>query len=239
MPVYTVKQILQAEHPPANDVEIRGWVRTKRDSKKFSFIELNDGSCMASLQIIAESSIDGYNDTVVKLTTGSSVAAVGVIVDSPGKGQKYEMQATKVTVYSIAPPEYPLQKKRHSFEYLREIAHLRPRTNTLGAVARVRSSLSHAIHTFFQDRGFVYVHTPIITASDCEGAGEMFRVTALDLENLPKTGDGQVDFSQDFFGKPASLTVSGQLEGEIYAMALGKVYTFGPTFRAENSNTSR
>ncbi|MBD3346486.1 MAG: asparagine--tRNA ligase [Chitinivibrionales bacterium] len=239
MAVFTVKQIFQAEQPPRGEIEVRGWVRTKRDSKKFSFIELNDGSCMASLQIIAESSIENYDDTVLKLTTGSSIAAVGIIVESPGKGQKYEMQAKKVTVYSIAPPDYPLQKKRHSFEYLREIAHLRPRTNTIGAVARVRSSLSHAIHTFFQDRGFVYVHTPIITASDCEGAGEMFRVTALDLDNPPKTDDGRLDYSRDFFGKQASLTVSGQLEGEIYAMALGKVYTFGPTFRAENSNTSR
>lgn len=224
---------------PGAKVRICGWVRTKRDAKTFSFIDLNDGSCLANLQVIADAAVPGYSETVVKLTTGSSISVEGTIVASQGKGQSVELHAEKVGLFTIAPADYPLQKKHHSFEYLREIAHLRPRTNSLGAVARVRSSLSYAIHRFFQERGYVYVHTPIITASDCEGAGKMFGVTSLDLSNLPRTEQGQVDYSKDFFGKPARLTVSGQLEGETYALALGKIYTFGPTFRAENSNTAR
>ena len=210
------------------DVKVQGWVRTKRDAKGFSFIELNDGSCMANVQIVADETLPHYADEVLPL------------VESPGKGQKFEIKAKAIQVYGPADAAtFPLQKKRHSFEFLRTIAHLRPRTNTFGAIARMRSELSFAIHRFFHDRGFVYIHTPIITASDCEGAGAMFRVTTLDLAHVPRTPEGQVDFSQDFFGKPANLTVSGQLEGEIFATALTNVYTFGPTFRAENSNTTR
>jgi asparaginyl-tRNA synthetase len=220
-------------------VRICGWVRTKRDAKGFSFIEVNDGSCVMSLQVIADASLPNYQTDVVKLTTGSAVVCEGVVVRSPGKGQKYELRATAVSVESIAPADYPLQKKHHTFEFLRDIAHLRPRTNTIGAVARLRSSLSFAVHRFFQERGFAYVHTPVISASDCEGAGEMFRVTTLPIDNPPRDEKGDVDYAQDFFGKKASLTVSGQLEAEIYAMALGRVYTFGPTFRAEHSNTPR
>ena len=220
-------------------VSVNGWVRTKRDAKDFSFIEINDGSCLKNLQIVADASLPDYIEAVTKLTTGSAIHCEGTLVSSPGEKQSVELRATVVSVYSIAPQDYALQKKRHSFEFLREIAHLRPRTNALGAVARLRSSLSFAIHSFFQERGFAYVHTPIITASDCEGAGEMFKVTTLDLANIPRNAEGAVDFTKDFFGKPASLTVSGQLEGEIYAMALGRIYTFGPTFRAENSNTAR
>jgi asparaginyl-tRNA synthetase len=194
---------------------------------------------MAGLQVIAESSLANYSTDVIRLTTGSSVTVEGTVVDSPGKGQKYELRASSVVIHGLAPSDYPLQKKQHSFEFLREIAHLRPRTNSIGAVARIRSSLSFAVHTFFQERGFHYFHAPIITASDCEGAGEMFKVTTLDLANVPRDESGAVDFSKDFFGKQAGLTVSGQLEGEIYACALGRIYTFGPTFRAENSNTPR
>jgi len=217
-----------------------GWVRTKRDSKGgFSFIELNDGSCLSSLQVIADQRLPNYKDDILKLQTGCSVKVVGILAESPGKGQNVELQAEEIEVFGWADPAvYPLQKKRHSFEFLRTIAHLRPRTNTFGAVARVRNAMCHAIHTFFQDRGFIYLHTPIISGSDCEGAGEMFKVTTLDMDNLPRK-DGHTDFAQDFFGDPASLTVSGQLEAEIYALAMGDVYTFGPTFRAENSNTSR
>jgi len=234
----SVKQVLAL--PSAGErVGVSGWVRTRREAREFCFVEINDGSCLAGLQVIADASLPNYASEVVKLTTGSSVTVEGEVVESPGEGQAYELRASGVRVHQIAPGDYPLQKKRHSFEFLREIAHLRPRTNSLGAVARVRSSLSYAVHTFFNERGFQYVHTPIITASDCEGAGEMFRVTALDLENLPRGPDGKVDFTRDFFGRKASLTVSGQLEGEIYALALGKIYTFGPTFRAENSNTPR
>ena len=219
---------------------VAGWVRTRRDSKGgFSFIELSDGSCMRGLQVIADEKLPNYKDEILTLPTGSSVRVVGTLAASPGKGQKVELQAEEIRVLGWADPEvYPLQKKRHSFEFLRTIAHLRPRTNTFGAVARVRNAMSHAIHSFFNERGFVYIHTPIITGSDCEGAGEMFKVTAFDLKDVPRK-DGLVDFARDFFGKPASLTVSGQLEAEIYALALGDVYTFGPTFRAENSNTSR
>ncbi|MGB9623608.1 MAG: asparagine--tRNA ligase [Phycisphaerae bacterium] len=234
-----VRDIL-ARETAGIDVKVQGWVRTKRDAKGFSFIELNDGSALANIQIVVDESVPNYSSEVLPLTTGAAIGVVGMLVDSPGKGQKFEIRAKEVTVYGRADPEtYPLQKKRHSFEFLRTIAHLRPRTNTFGAIARVRSGLSFAIHKFFHDRGFVYIHTPIITASDCEGAGAMFRVTTLDLANPPRTPDGAVDFTQDFFGKPANLTVSGQLEGEIYATALTNVYTFGPTFRAENSNTTR
>lgn len=234
-------QISKVLELPASDeiISVSGWVRTKRDSKAFSFLELNDGSCLGNVQVIVDSSIENYENDVLKLTTGSSVTVEGVLVESPGKGQKVELQAKKVTVYGVAPEDYPLQKKRHSFEYLREIAHLRPRTNTIGAVSRIRNSLSYAIHTYFQERGYYYIHTPIITASDCEGVGEMFKVSTLDFADMPKSENGVVDFSNDFFGKQALLTVSGQLEAEIYASAMSKVYTFGPTFRAENSNTPR
>jgi asparaginyl-tRNA synthetase len=234
----SIKDIFQKSSIGMNQ-KINGWVRTRRDAKGFSFLEINDGSCMANMQVVVAEAVPGYTDEFQKITTGSSVTIEGTIVESPGKEQKFEMKAIQVIIHGLAPQEYPLQKKRHSFEFLREIAHLRPRTNSIGAVARIRSSLSYAVHTFFQERGFSYVHTPIITTSDCEGAGAMFRVSTLDPEKLPKLPDGHVDFSKDFFGKPASLTVSGQLEGEIYALALGKIYTFGPTFRAENSHTPR
>jgi len=221
-------------------VTVCGWVRTRRDSKGgFSFVEINDGSRMKGLQVIADQSLPNYREEVQRLQTGCSVRVTGEVVESPGKGQDVELRAEKITVLGWADPEeYPLQKKRHSFEFLRTIAHLRPRTNTFGAVARVRNAMSMAIHGFFQEKGFLYIHTPIISGSDCEGAGEMFRVTKLDLENIPRA-DGGVDYGRDFFESPAYLTVSGQLEAEILALALGDVYTFGPTFRAENSNTSR
>ena len=221
-------------------VLVNGWVRTRRDSKGgFSFLEINDGSCQANIQAIVEHSLKEFAGLDKKITTGSCIAISGRLVVSEGKGQKMEIQATAIEVYGSADVEtYPLQKKRHSFEYLREIAHLRPRTNTFGSVMRVRSRLAYAIHQFFNDRGFVYLNTPIVTTSDCEGAGEMFQVTTLDLTNPPKV-DGKIDYGQDFFGEKTSLTVSGQLEGEIYALALSEIYTFGPTFRAENSNTSR
>ena len=222
-----------------DQIGVNGWVRTRRDAKGFSFLEINDGSTLANLQVIAAETLPLYENVIQKITTGSSLSIEGTVIESPGEGQRFELRAEKIEVLGLAPLEYPLQKKKHSFEFLREIAHLRPRTNSIGAVARVRSSLSYAVHTFFQERGFCYVHTPIITTSDAEGAGAMFRVSTLDPEKLPRTEQGAVDFSKDFFGKPASLTVSGQLEGEIYALALGKIYTFGPTFRAENSNTPR
>lgn len=220
--------------------QIRGWVRTRRDSKGgFSFIEVNDGSCFGNLQIVADGTLSNYQSDVTTLTVGSSVVITGEIKASAGQGQATEMFAHKVEVTGTASAtDYPLQKKQHTFEKLREWAHLRPRTNTFGAVARVRNRLSYATHSFYQQEGFLYVHTPVITASDCEGAGQMFRVTTLPLDKLPMAA-GNVDTSQDFFGKSSFLTVSGQLEGEAYATALGKIYTFGPTFRAENSNTSR
>jgi asparaginyl-tRNA synthetase len=223
-----------------SEVHILGWVRTKRESKGgFSFLEINDGSSIKNIQVLAEERLANYTEEILKLTTGCSVIVKGVLVESPGKGQKVEVQATDIkTIGWTEPDTYPLQKKKHSFEYLRTIAHLRPRTNTFGAVARIRNAMSYAIHTFFQDRDFIYIHSPIITGSNCEGAGDMFQVTTLDLQGL-KDKEGKVDFGEDFFGKPASLTVSGQLEAEVYALALGNVYTFGPTFRAENSNTSR
>jgi len=220
--------------------EVMGWVRSRRDSKAgLSFIDLNDGSCLSSLQIIAAKDLPEYENQVLGSYTGCSMRVVGILSESPAKGQAVELRAEEVTIIgSVDPASYPLQKKRHSFEFLRTIAHLRARTNTFGAVARVRNAVSYAIHKFFQDRGFVYVHTPIITGSDCEGAGELFHVTSFDLEELARKGE-EIDFSRDFFGRPANLTVSGQMEAEAYALALGKVYTFGPTFRAENSNTSR
>jgi len=226
-----------AERP---DVLVKGWVRTKRDSKGgFSFLEINDGSCLGNLQAVVDHALPCYGPVAARLTTGSCVAVRGDLVKSQGKGQNVEIRVRDLTVYGTADAEkYPLQKKRHSFEFLRQIAHLRPRTNTIGAVMRVRNRLAYAVHRFFNDRGFVYLHTPIITTSDCEGAGEMFQVTTLNLADPPRAEDG-VDYAQDFFGQKAGLTVSGQLEGEIYALALSEVYTFGPTFRAENSNTSR
>ncbi|OLP17159.1 asparagine--tRNA ligase [Leptolyngbya sp. 'hensonii'] len=225
---------------PGESVQIQGWIRTRRDLKGFSFIEVNDGSAMASLQVVIEQELPGYANLVRQLNTGSSISVTGELVPSPGKGQRIEVKAQAITVYGDADPEaYPLQKKRHSFEFLRTIGHLRARTNTFGAVFRVRNACSAAIHQFFQERGFLWVHTPIITASDCEGAGEMFNVTSLNLKQVPLTATKDVDYGQDFFGRPAYLTVSGQLEAEIMAMAFSNVYTFGPTFRAENSNTSR
>jgi asparaginyl-tRNA synthetase len=225
---------------PDESVTIKGWVRTKREQKGFSFIEVNDGSSMAGLQVVMNADLSDYESVVKRLSTGASVEVSGVLVPSPGKGQRIEVKADSVIVYGEADAEtYPLQKKRHSFEFLREIGHLRSRTNTLGAVFRVRNACSMAIHQFFQDQGFIWVHTPILTASDCEGAGEMFAVTSLDLKKVPLTENQSVDYSKDFFGKPTYLTVSGQLEAEIMATAFSNVYTFGPTFRAENSNTSR
>jgi asparaginyl-tRNA synthetase len=222
------------------EVTIKGWVRTLRDQKTFAFVEVNDGSTVSNFQVILNSDLPGYADTIQKLSTGASLSAKGKVVKSPGKNQDLEMQATAIEVIGLCDPEtYPLQKKRHTFEFLRTIAHLRPRTNTLGAVTRVRNALAFATHLFFQQRGFLYIHTPIITASDAEGAGEMFRITTLDPKVPPSNTQKEIDLSQDFFGKAAYLTVSGQLNGEIYACALSDIYTFGPTFRAENSNTSR
>ncbi|MBW4540639.1 MAG: asparagine--tRNA ligase [Myxacorys chilensis ATA2-1-KO14] len=225
---------------PDESVTIQGWVRTKREQKGFSFIEVNDGSSMAGLQVVINQDVPGYEETIKRLSTGASVEVSGVLVPSLGKGQRIEVKADSVAVFGEADPEtYPLQKKRHSFEFLRDIGHLRSRTNTLGAVFRVRNACATAIHQFFQERDFLWVHTPILTASDCEGAGEMFAVTSLNLKQVPMTEQKGVDYSKDFFGKPTYLTVSGQLEAEIMAMAFSNVYTFGPTFRAENSNTSR
>jgi asparaginyl-tRNA synthetase len=216
-------------------VLLKGWVRTRRDSKGFSFLEINDGSCLKNIQVIADDLLANYED-IKKLTTGSAVTVKGKLVESQGGGQKWEITADHVDIISLAPDTYALQKKRHSDEFLRSIAHIRPRTNKYGAAFRIRSEMSYAIHKFFRDKGFRYVHTPILTGSDCEGAGELFKVTALDLENLPQK-DGKTDYMQDFFGKEANLTVSGQLSAEMFCLALGDVYTFGPTFRAENSNT--
>ena len=220
-------------------VTLGGWVRNLRDSKAFGFIDLNDGSCFGSIQVVFErEKIDNY-DEIAGQNVGASLVVTGVIELTPEAKQPFELKAAKVEVEGTSTPDYPLQPKRHTVEFLREQAYLRPRTNLFSAVFRVRSEVAYAIHSFFHSRGFVYVHTPIITASDCEGAGEMFRVTTLDMENPPRLEDGSVDYSQDFFGKSANLTVSGQLEGETYAMAFGNIYTFGPTFRAENSNTAR
>ncbi|MBW4654829.1 MAG: asparagine--tRNA ligase [Kaiparowitsia implicata GSE-PSE-MK54-09C] len=222
---------------PGETVTVRGWVRTRRDQKEFSFVEVNDGSSMAGLQALVT---DVAAEALQRVNTGASVEISGELVESPAKGQRIELKAFTLQVFGEADPEtYPLQKKRHSFEFLRTIAHLRSRTNTLGAVFRVRNACATAVHHFFQERGFLWVHTPLITASDAEGAGELFTVTSLDLNNPPRTKEGAIDFGQDFFGKRAFLTVSGQLEAEIMALAFTDVYTFGPTFRAENSNTSR
>ncbi len=220
-------------------VDVCGWVRTVRDSKSFGFIELNDGSFFRSAQIVFEEAVINNYKQIAKLNVGSSLRVTGTVVATPTMKQPFEIKAASIEIEGASTADYPLQKKRHSLEFLREIAHLRPRTNTFSAVFRVRSVAAQAIHRFFGDRGFVYVNTPLITGSDCEGAGEMFRVTTLDLDNLPRTEDGKVDFTQDFFHKSTNLTVSGQLEGECFAMAFGKIYTFGPTFRAENSNTAR
>lgn len=222
---------------PLDTVLIKGWVRTRRDSKEFSFVEVNDGSCLENLQIVAGESLPNYH-AIKKLTVGSAVCICGSLVASEGKGQNWEIKADEIEILSVAPETYPLQKKRHTDEYLRGIAHLRPRTNKYGAAFRIRSAMSWSIHQFFRERGFHYIHTPILTASDCEGAGEMFRVTTLD-ESAPPLNNGKVDYSRDFFGTMASLTVSGQLTAEMFALALGDVYTFGPTFRAEKSNTRR
>ena len=221
------------------EITVCGWARTIRDMKTFGFVELNDGSCFKNLQIVLDANaLDNYRE-IAGQNVGAALSVTGTVVLTPEAKQPLEVKAASVAVEGPSAPEYPLQKKRHTVEYLRTIQHLRPRTNLFSAAFRVRSVAAHAIHCFFQDRGFVYVHTPIITASDCEGAGEMFRVTTLDMENPPRTEDGKVDYSQDFFGKPANLTVSGQLNAENFAMAFGDVYTFGPTFRAENSNTQR
>jgi asparaginyl-tRNA synthetase len=219
---------------------IKGWVKTVRSQKNLTFIEVNDGSSFGNLQVVVEAGLKGAESALLKIATGASIAVTGVIAESPGGQQAIELRANTLKILGEANPEaYPLQKKRHSFEFLRTVAHLRPRTNTFGAVARVRNAVAFATHTFFQQRGFLYVHAPIISTSDCEGAGEMFRVTTLDLLNVPKTTDGKVDFTKDFFGCPAYLTVSGQLNAEAYACSLSDVYTFGPTFRAEPSNTAR
>ncbi|HIF50362.1 MAG TPA: asparagine--tRNA ligase [Thiotrichaceae bacterium] len=218
-------------------VLIKGWIRTQRESKDFSFIELNDGSCLANIQIIVDNDVDDYQE-IVKLTTGAAISVTGELVESLGKGQKWEVRARAIGVLGVAPDDFPLQKKRHTDEYLRTIAHLRPRSNKYSAIFRMRSKLSFAVHQFFKERNFQWIHTPIITGSDCEGAGEMFSVTTMDLNNIPKK-NGAVDYEQDFFGKEASLTVSGQLSVETFCLSLGDVYTFGPTFRSENSNTSR
>ncbi len=239
-------KIKELKHPTegnayiGKEVNIKGWVRTVRNQKTFTFVEVNDGSCLSNLQVVVNADLPNSEQIINSLSTGVSVSITGDVNESPGKNQSVELHAKRISILGKCDPEaYPLQKKRHTFEFLRSIAHLRPRTNTLGAVARVRSALAFATHLFFQERGFLYVQTPIITGSDCEGAGKMFRVTTLDPQAPPRTPEGKVDFAQDFFGKPTYLTVSGQLNGEIFASALSDIYTFGPTFRAENSNTSR
>lgn len=230
--------LLSAE--PKHDIIVEGWVRTKRDSKAFSFIELNDGSTIKNIQIFVDAKLENYEKDIKKLTIGASLKVEGDLVESPGKGQKFEIHAKKVHVYGFADPyEYPLQKKELTMEYLRTVAHLRARTNLFAAVFRIRSELAFAIHKFFHDKNFVYVHTPILTSSDCEATGNMFKVTTLDLNHIPKTKDGKIDYSDELFGKTTYLTGSGQLHGELFATALGNIYTFGPTFRTENSNTFR
>ena len=232
-----IKDYLNSQ--PENEITVKGWVRTKRGNKNVAFIALNDGSTINNIQIVCD--VASFDEQILKqITTGACICVKGDLVPSQGAGQSVEVQAREIEIYGVADPEtYPLQKKGHSMEFLREIAHLRPRTNTFGAVLRIRHAMAFAIHKFFNDKGFCYLHTPLITASDCEGAGEMFQVTTLDPDNLPRLEDGTIDYSQDFFGRHTSLTVSGQLEGELGAMALGNIYTFGPTFRAENSNTPR
>ena len=239
MDLITVKELYKnREQYFDKEVTVGGWVRSNRDSKTFGFIVVNDGSYFETLQVVYNDTMENFAE-ITKLNVGTAIVVKGTLVATPQAKQPFEIQATEVVVEGASTPDYPLQKKPHSIEYLRTIAHLRPRTNTFQAVFRVRSLAAYAIHKFFQDRGFVYVNTPLITGSDCEGAGEMFRVTTLDMENLPKNEDGTVDYSQDFFGKETSLTVSGQLNGETYAQAFRSIYTFGPTFRAENSNTQR
>ena len=232
----SIKDALQSSAPIAA-IQAQGWARTRRDSKDFSFIELNDGSSVRNLQIIAKNTLPNYAD-VQRLTTGASITVTGALVASKGKGQKWELVAENIEIIGTADDSYPLQKKGHTPEFLREIAHLRPRSNLFSSIFRVRSRLAFAVHQFFQERGFVYVHTPIITGSDCEGAGELFRISTIDIKNPPRK-NGEIDFAQDFFARPTYLTVSGQLEAEAFTLTLSKVYTFGPTFRAENSNTSR
>jgi asparaginyl-tRNA synthetase len=240
--VFSARDILAGNAPADAPVTVKGWVRTRRDSKAgISFVQVVDGSSLHPVQVVAPNTLPNYADEILKLTAGCSVQATGTIVPSPAKGQPFEMQATAIDVIGWVedPDSYPIQPKPHSLEFLREVAHLRPRTNVIAAATRVRHTLAHAIHSFFDENGFFWVNTPIITASDAEGAGAMFRVSTLDLANLPRTNDGTIDFSKDFFGRETFLTVSGQLNVEAYCLALSKVYTFGPTFRAENSNTSR
>ena len=239
---FSARGILAGQAPPDAAVTVKGWVRTRRDSKAgISFVHLSDGSSFHPVQVVAPNTLPNYTDEVLKLTTGCAVEATGTIVPSPAKGQPFEMQASAIKVIGWAddPDTYPIQPKPHTMEFLREVAHLRPRTNVIAAATRVRHTLAQAIHRFFDENSFFWVNTPIITASDAEGAGALFRVSTLDLANLPRTPQGQVDFAQDFFGREAFLTVSGQLNVEAYCLALTKVYTFGPTFRAENSNTNR
>lgn len=242
MSIAPVVDVLQGRVPVDSEVTVQGWVRTRRDSKAgISFLAVYDGSCFNPVQAVIENNLPNYNDEVLHLTAGCSIEVTGKVVASPGQGQSFEIHASQVRVVGMVddPDTYPMAAKRHSVEYLREVAHLRPRTNLIGAVARVRHTLSQALHRFFDEQGFFWVSTPLITTSDTEGAGEMFRVSTLDFHNLPRNDKGEVDFSEDFFGREAFLTVSGQLNGEAYASALSKIYTFGPTFRAENSNTSR
>ena len=238
MKLTRIAEILKMEGD-GRDITVKGWVRTKRGNKNVAFIALNDGSCVANIQVVVD--LAKIDEAELKgVTTGACLRVDGTLVASLGAGQGVEVQAEKIEIYGTADPEtYPLQKKGHSLEFLRDIAYLRPRTNTFGAVLRIRHAMAYAIHKYFNDKGFYYLHTPLITASDCEGAGAMFNVSTLDMSNPPRTEEGAVDYSQDFFGKPCCLTVSGQLEGELGALALGQIYTFGPTFRAENSNTPR
>ncbi|MBQ0795866.1 asparagine--tRNA ligase [Zhongshania sp.] len=242
MSAVSIKALLAGQREPGCEVTVQGWIRSRRDSKGgFSFLAVHDGSAQSSIQVVAPGELANYETDILKLTAGCSVVVTGDLVASQGKGQSVEVQAKQIEVCGWVddPDTYPIAKKRHSFEYLRTVAHLRPRTNTFGAITRVRTVLANAVHRYFYERGFQWINSPLITASDCEGAGEMFRVSTLDLMNLPRTDNGSVDFSEDFFGKEAFLTVSGQLNAEAYCLAMSKVYTFGPTFRAENSNTSR
>ncbi|SET52192.1 asparagine--tRNA ligase [Thalassotalea agarivorans] len=242
MSVIAITDVLSGKYPVDQEITVHGWIRTRRDSKAgISFLAIHDGSCFDPIQAVVPNDLENYESEVLKLTTGSSVKVTGKLVESQGSGQAFEIQATGVEIYGLVedPDTYPMAAKRHSIEFLREHAHLRPRTNIGGAVTRVRNTLAQAIHRFFHERGYMWIATPIVTGSDCEGAGEMFRVSTLDMENLPRTEQGDIDYSEDFFGKETFLTVSGQLNVETYASALSKVYTFGPTFRAENSNTSR
>ncbi|MBQ0760652.1 asparagine--tRNA ligase [Zhongshania sp.] len=242
MSAVSIKALLAGQREPGCEVTVKGWIRSRRDSKGgFSFLAVHDGSAQSAIQVVAPGELTNYDADILKLTAGCSVIVIGDLVASQGKGQSVEIQAKQIEVCGWVddPDTYPIAKKRHSFEYLRTVAHLRPRTNTFGAITRVRTVLANAVHRYFYERGFQWINSPLITASDCEGAGEMFRVSTLDLMNLPRAENGNIDFSEDFFGKEAFLTVSGQLNAEAYCLAMSKVYTFGPTFRAENSNTSR